>query len=144
MHTKDGGVNQGVSRVDMNEGACLETQMDGLSEDDARWKRVDRPLTLLPWWLCAAGALRGGAADWRWVRWSWARGVLLGWAAERSLAAARWLQQLDGCSWMAAAGGFAAAGFGGCSGVNQLGMDSSDGAPTAYIVVEKRRATFQS
>ena len=58
--------------------------------------------------------------------------------------------QLGGCSsWMAAAewlqqGGFAAAGFGGCSGVNQLAMDSSDRAPTAYIVVEKRRARFQS
>ena len=55
-------------------------------------------------------------------------------------AAARELQQLDGCSRMAAAGGFAAAGFGGCSMVNQLAMDSSDRATTAYIVVEKRNS----
>ena len=63
------------------------------------------------------------------------------WGCSSGAAAAGWLQP-NGCSsWMAAAewlqqGGFAAAGFGGCSMVNQLAMDSFAELRQAYIVVE--------
>ena len=77
--------------------------MDGWSEDDTRWKRrVDRPLTLLPWWCSAAGAFDGAGRE---EAARGLRGRLLGCAAEQFGAAARELQQLDGCSRMAAAGG---------------------------------------